>query len=886
VGVLAPARKKTREVAQTGARRSWSRRLVAAIGALLMLTGVLGAGPAQGQVPIDTIRDRSNPDATEVLDAQRSLADTSSGPIVRRIRFEGTTPFSAEALRARVRTSPNRRILGVPGLTWWRWIYRVGESGALGKRLSEALKEGGERPAFLDSTRIARDVNRLKVFHQQQGFREAEVSARVVPTNRPDRVEVEFRIAAGPPTHIRQVEYRGLDRLAPRHKIALARRSVLQPRRVAPEAPLRFQARDQRYVRSQLLEERDRLLTFLRDIGYAAVSRDSIQAVVYQPAPDSFDVTFRVRTGPRFRFGDVHFSVTGPEEGDRLVRDTVEMRTGRAAPTERRQPLVTTEIRRESKLDAALLRRSLQFDPGALYRRSAVQATKQRLEGAGVFSFTNITPQFGDTTRLEPGGEPYLPHQITLRTRRRHRLRAETFLLQRSGEDALVAGAGSELGIGASATYENANLLGGGEAFQLRASGSIAASLDSIAFPSRQVEVSTSLTYPYLVAPMQWLDAAAGFADTRTRLTLSFLTARRDRIGLIIQGRGGAQMRLEMEHNDVTTSLLDIFETNISSPDTLAGFRNSFLDRVIGQGDRTGIDPVQRAQILEDYTVPQINSVQRYTLRSINVDPLRRRQGYSYELSAEVGNYTLPYLLDRFAFTPGTIENSLPGLALFGADEDNRLIYRPYVRAVADLRRYWRLGGGNTLATKAIGGIAHPTGRPRVVPFDRRFYSGGATSVRGWRLRSLGPAGVLGQTQAELQQASADRAPAGRFGAQPFLLGGDIKLEFSAELRTTLLRDVLGADWMSAAFVDAGNVWFGPRNPGTSRGRFRVPDFLGQFGVGTGVGLRLSWEYFIARLDLAYRAYDPSPFNRGLLEAGPPGGTLPPLLHFGIGHTF
>ncbi len=153
-----------------------------------------------------------------------------------------------------------------------------------------------------------------------------------------------------------------------------------------------------------------------------------------------------------------------------------------------------------------------------------------------------------------------------------------------------------------------------------------------------------------------------------------------------------------------------------------------------------------------------------------------------------------------------------------------------------------------------------------MVPFDRRFYSGGGTSVRGWELRALRP-----------------RPPAPNPGGEaPNLLGGDIKLEASVELRQRLLRDVLGADWIAALFVDAGNVWFGPRNPGPASGQFRFDTFYRELAAGTGLALRAAWEFLTLRFDVAFKVHDPLRPGSGFL----PDGFGAPHLHFGIGHAF
>jgi outer membrane protein assembly factor BamA len=198
------------------------------------------------------------------------------------------------------------------------------------------------------------------------------------------------------------------------------------------------------------------------------------------------------------------------------------------------------------------------------------------------------------------------------------------------------------------------------------------------------------------------------------------------------------------------------------------------------------------------------------------------------------------------------------------------MIYRQYIRFVTDLRSYLRLNDRSVLASKFILGLAHPTGRADVIPFDRRFYSGGSSSIRAWRLRELGPGAASFTSESDTISTETTN-----------ILGGEIKLEASVELRQTFARNILAADWIFAMFMDAGNVWFGSRNPGADEGHFRLNHVLGELGVGTGVGIRLAWDYLIIRLDLAYKMHDP--LRKGDLF---PDKLKDPLVQFGIGHTF
>lgn len=775
------------------------------------------------------------------------------------MRFSGNETFTDQQLDLYVRTTPNRELLGLPGATWWLWLYRFGSSTVGDNRVGRAFMAIGEPPARLDPAVLSSDVEQLRLFYEREGFREAEVSAGVSETDDSTEVEVTFRIEEGRPTFIRRFAYNGLDSLSSAEKGALFSESLIP---AGPEAddPVSWRAENRRYSAPLLVAEGRRVLAFLRNRGFASVSRDSIHAVVYPVSEDSFDVTIDVRTGRRYRFGDVHFEVRGPLSTgeERTYGESVEASVDSVAGGN-----VTAEIANEDVLDFSLLTRSVQFRPGDPYREDLLLATKRRLDASGVFAFSDIRRSGVDSLRFRQGGRLRMNHVVDLQTRVRHQIRFETFMLQRSGA---LADSDNELGAGAGVTYANLNLFGAGEAFRLGTTGSIAADIGGFGgFTSAQWEVNTSLTWPYLIFPMRSLERLATYYDTRTRLSLSLLTARRDALRLVLRSRGSLQYRFELQHNESLTSLIDIVDITVSNPDTLDGFREIFLDDVLGSIE----DPVQAAQLVEDYTRPQFNNALRYTIRSFTSDPFRRNFGHSYEASWEAGG-NLGYALDRFVWSPGEIEGSIPGLGVLGGGGSNRTIYRQYVRFAMDVRRYMPVTARSVLALKGIVGVAHPIGQSNVVPFDRRFYSGGASSVRAWRLRELGPGSATFASEAD-----------SLVGEETNILGGDVKIEAGVELRTTVIRSLLDADWILALFVDAGNVWLGPRNPGGPRGQFRIDEFPGEIGVGSGFGLRLAWEFLIVRLDAAYKVHDPR--RQGELM---PDGFSEPVLQFGIGHTF
>ena len=104
-----------------------------------------------------------------------------------------------------------------------------------------------------------------------------------------------------------------------------------------------------------------------------------------------------------------------------------------------------------------------------------------------------------------------------------------------------------------------------------------------------------------------------------------------------------------------------------------------------------------------------------------------------------------------------------------------------------------------------------------------------------------------------------------------------------------MIQGRLGADWILATFTDAGNVWFGPRNPGFTptnpgqpTGRFVIENLFRESGVGWGMGIRASWAYLVARMDLAVRIYDPADPETGFF----PTGLREWVGYFRLGHAF
>jgi outer membrane protein assembly factor BamA len=117
--------------------------------------------------------------------------------------------------------------------------------------------------------------------------------------------------------------------------------------------------------------------------------------------------------------------------------------------------------------------------------------------------------------------------------------------------------------------------------------------------------------------------------------------------------------------------------------------------------------------------------------------------------------------------------------------------------------------------------------------------------LRGWRFRSLGPGSYVNAFNIEQT--------------------GDIKTELNGEIRSPFARTFGGVALEGAFFVDAGNIWLWNEDNERIGGQFGVfslntifHKILPEFAIGTGLGLRLNFTYFIFRVDAGIKLRDPA----------------------------
>ena len=191
--------------------------------------------------------------------------------------------------------------------------------------------------------------------------------------------------------------------------------------------------------------------------------------------------------------------------------------------------------------------------------------------------------------------------------------------------------------------------------------------------------------------------------------------------------------------------------------------------------------------------------------------------------------------------------------------------FAQYMKTDFDFAENLKIDNRNSLVFHIGMGVVYPYGNSKAVPFEKRYFSGGPNSVRGWSVRSLGPGSYKGAN-----------------GTVNYINHtGDIKLDLNVEYRTHLFWKFNGA-----AFIDAGNIWNINEYEGQEEGTFRFNRFYKQIAVAYGLGIRLDLDYLILRFDGGMKAINPMESRKDKYPVLNPRFGRDFAFHFAVGYPF
>ena len=367
-----------------------------------------------------------------------------------------------------------------------------------------------------------------------------------------------------------------------------------------------------------------------------------------------------------------------------------------------------------------------------------------------------------------------------------------------------------DLGAAASLTYQNRNLFRGSELFSIEFRGAYEAITGLEGYQDQNYQeysIETKLSFPRFIAP--FLSRSFRRRQTATsEVALSWDLQNRPEFHRRVFSTAWRYRWSEPRHH--LNYRLDLLDLNyVYMPWISETFKHDYLDSVSSR-----------------------NAILKYNYDDIFIMKLGFALTYNDGIDAVRTNIE----------TAGNLLNSIAGP--FGFKENGNgqrtllnIAYAQYVKFDVDYTHLFQFDKNNALALHGGLGIAYPYGNSTILPFEKRYFSGGANSVRGWSVRELGPGNFRG-TDGRIDFINQT---------------GDMKLDLNAEYRTKLFWKLHGA-----IFVDAGNIWTLRSYEEQPGGQFKFSEFYKQIAVAYGLGFRLNFDYFILRFDMGMKAINPA----------------------------
>ena len=451
----------------------------------------------------------------------------------------------------------------------------------------------------------------------------------------------------------------------------------------------------------------------------------------------------------------------------------------------------------EDKYSEKIISSRIFLSKGDLYNRTDVIETQRQLANLDLFRFVNIAfDTIGNTLRPRIFTQPNQKYQIT---------------------NQLGASITEQVpGPFFSHSLRNRNLFRGAEIFEFffRAGleGVVSATGEGGVFRSRELNTSASIIFPQFLLPLG-INSLETFGryNPRTRTLIGYNYVNRPEYiresvnGVISYNWNTRNLRQQYTFNVLDANFI---RSNLSDD-----FRE-LLEGLQNQGNN----------LINSFLPSYVSSISGQVIFNFNqYGAFQRNRASLLRLFMESGGTTLNFLNQDFV-------------------DARSLAYFQFLKFQADFRRYIPITRQQTFAYRLNLGMAKPYGVSNgILPYEKYFFAGGSTGIRAWQPRRLGPGSF---TPEQLDDGSFDY----RF-EQP----GDILFEGMFELRSKIYGYFDGA-----FFVDLGNSWTFNEDPTRPGANFEFNRFYKEIAVGTGLGLRMDFDFLVLRLDMGVKAVDPA----------------------------
>ena len=678
--------------------------------------------------------------------------------------------------------------------------------------INRVLRKMGQAPVLYDSLENIKAVKNLKLFFNEEGYYDAKVSDTVIYKDK--RANVVYKINAGTPYSISSYKYHFNDSVVMPYILAKSSQSFIKQNMILK--------------RSLLESERTRIASDLTQDGFYFFSVGNIDYLVDTTGISaSVIININKRMIDRvpvphkqYKINNIKVSTSNNSlvylnssktENDVIKYDSISFvypKSIKGVSSKRLSKLITLE-------------------PAMLATQSEIDDTKNKLNAISFFRTVNLS--FTETKKDINKNIDNLYGALD----------CEILLLQELKQgfniDAEISTNDIYSGLSLTFGYANRNLFRGGEVFNMSVTGGydfVNKESKSINKDAWEFGSNVSINFPRLLAPFKL-----------------YKFKHLNNISTEIEALFNSQRRPSYDRT-ITSVSYGYFWNN--------GKKFSYLLKPIAISlikvpwvDPTFINNIENDYLKESYKSQLIAGL-NFSIQYKDVVPNSYK--YALKTNMETSGNLLHLGSELFKAKDNLAENGETYYNIFN------IRYAQYFRG--DFIFTYELEASKKLTFAyrlyAGGGVAYEN--TSVIPFERQFYVGGGSSMRGWQVRTLGPGNKPYESQLFPNRI------------------GNIRLETNLEARFPIYKIFHGA-----VFFDVGNIWNNIKGNNEDED-FRFDTFYKQLAFNTGLGLRLDFDFFVVRMDWGIQLHNP-----GLAEGQrwiSKFNFKDTALHFAIGYPF
>lgn len=664
------------------------------------------------------------------------------------------------------------------------WLFYKAKKNPDSKFWKWLDKSLGKEPIYYEKADVNYSSKQIALYLGNIGYPNSKVSSSI--TTKRNKATVTYTVNPSQPYRISKIDYQ-IDDSATEHYVM----------QLVEDFPVKS---GDIYNAYTMNEQRELITEHLKNVGYYFFTRDNIHYDVDSNFMNhTMNVTMKIAynklASRRYFINDINIY---PNFSLNMVSET---------PTDSITLMPEVGRRRmKNKLNffyfgkpnvrPETLVQSINILRGSPFRQQNVSLTYNGLSNYQIFGNTNIEfdTVVNDSLNL-------LDCRITMQQNG-----TRSFTVQAEGTNS-----DGDLGIKGSLSFTNRNIFHGAEVFQLSLKAGLEAQTinleetDGKVFNTKEIGVSGSILFPRFISPIPLRNFARDYQPT-TNVTLGFNT----------------QIRYYYSRYIVTASYSYDWKTNKRYLHTvtpiylntvkISNMKPEFI-QMLSQ------EPNQRKK--DQYTSHLLLGL-KYSF-VINTQDLKTQNSFIYFRTDVETSGNLISLFNNTKLI--TVDDGYH--ELFG------IRYAQYVRSCFDFRQHVNLSENQWLVFREFLGVGVPYGNSKDLPFERSFYGGGTSSLRGWNYRGVGPGGYV-PNELDIEKI------------------GDLQLEANFEYRFPIYNIFNGA-----FFIDAGNIWTYLPNDALPNGEFKFNKFYKQIAIDAGVGLRLDLKFLVVRLDLARALRNP-----------------------------